>query len=236
MTGTSTPGAMGSRSSCSPAVEMEEPRKKGSRGGKRSVKYLSKAQLARKRANDREAQRNIRQRTKEHIETLEKKVKELEAGGRSSSIETVLKRNQELESDIERLRTQIASHSSTPQQVYSELEDKPFTPKSELDWIPDSTWPGAIPSHILALNSNAEIPVSSPIPPATALYNGQVYPTTSAPIGYDHHEASYSLYTPTAILGWGNPLVFGQPAPHNVYPIRHLGREPGPNPDNLRNA
>jgi len=48
---------------------IEEPRKKGARGGKRSVAHLSKAQLARKRANDREAQRNIRQRTKEHIET-----------------------------------------------------------------------------------------------------------------------------------------------------------------------
>ncbi|KAH6667378.1 hypothetical protein B0J14DRAFT_567392 [Halenospora varia] len=215
---------MSSRSSHSPAVEMEEPRKKGSRGGKRPVTYLSKAQLARKRAKDREAQRNIRQRTKEHIETLEKKVKELEAGGRSSSIERVLKRNQELESDIERLRTQITSHYSTPQQIHSELADELFTPpKSELDWIPESTWPGAVPSHISALNSNAEIPVSSPMPPATSSYNGQVYPTTSAPIGYDHHEeASYSLFTPTAILIWDNLLVFGQPAP--------------PNPDNLRNA
>merc|ERR1711981_634007 len=88
----------------------EEPRKKCSRGGKRSVTHLSKAQLARKRANDREAQRNIRQRTKEHIENLERKVKELEQGSRSGSIERVLKRNRELEEEVEKLRAQITGH------------------------------------------------------------------------------------------------------------------------------
>jgi hypothetical protein len=201
MTGTSTPEAMSSRSSHSPAVEMEEPRKKGewwdqfneqnlslqcligSRGGKRSVTHLSKAQLARKRANDREAQRNIRQRTKEHIKSLEKKVKELEASGLPSSLERALKRNQELESDIERLRTQMTSRYSTPQQIHSELGDELFTPqKSELDWMPEYTWPGATPSHISALNWAAEIPVSSPMPPAPSSNNGRVSPSTSAPM------------------------------------------------------
>ncbi|CAG8981359.1 hypothetical protein HYALB_00012957 [Hymenoscyphus albidus] len=105
---------MSARSSISPtAMEEEEPRKKGARGGKRSVSHLSKAQLARKRANDREAQRNIRQRTKEHIENLEKKVKELEAGHRASSMERVLKRNKELEREVAHLQAQVAAKSSS---------------------------------------------------------------------------------------------------------------------------
>lgn len=44
---------------------------------KRSVNSLSTTQLERKRANDREAQRLIRQRTKERIEGLEKQIVDL---------------------------------------------------------------------------------------------------------------------------------------------------------------
>ena len=47
-------------------------RQRQSRAGTRSVNTLSAAQLERKRANDREAQRNIRQRTKETIDGLKK--------------------------------------------------------------------------------------------------------------------------------------------------------------------
>ena len=44
---------------------------------KRSVSSLSATQLERKRANDREAQRLIRQRTKDRIEGLEKQLSDL---------------------------------------------------------------------------------------------------------------------------------------------------------------
>ena len=47
-------------------------KKRTSRAGTRSVSSLSAAQLERKRANDRDAQRAIRQRTKDHIDSLEK--------------------------------------------------------------------------------------------------------------------------------------------------------------------
>ena len=48
------------------------PRKRASRAGTRSVNSLTSAQLERKRQNDRDAQRAIRKRTKDHIETLER--------------------------------------------------------------------------------------------------------------------------------------------------------------------
>jgi hypothetical protein len=54
-------------------------KKRPSRAGTRSVTTLTAAQLERKRANDREAQRAIRQRTKDHIETLERQVRDLTA-------------------------------------------------------------------------------------------------------------------------------------------------------------
>ncbi|KAH6672278.1 hypothetical protein B0J14DRAFT_483159 [Halenospora varia] len=201
------------RSSQSPAAIEEEPRKKGSRGGKRSVTHLSKAQLARKRANDREAQRNIRQRTKEHIENLEKKVKELEETNRSASMELVLKRNKELEVEVETLRAQIAAHAnpvasdSIPSEIPEELL---MQQKVSLEWIPEpqasAQWPGAVPSHLQSMDS-PEIPVSN------GAYNSQpthVYPATTAPMGYESEDTdSKNIYSPTITPVWEDPMVFG---------------------------
>ena len=63
---------------------------------------LSAAQLERKRANDREAQRAIRQRTKEHIEGLEKNVSDLQVARDASE-----QRNRELEEENAYLRVKL---------------------------------------------------------------------------------------------------------------------------------
>src|ERR1700733_2929750 len=52
-------------------------KRRASRAGTRSVATLTAAQLERKRANDREAQRAIRQRTRDYIDQLEKQVADL---------------------------------------------------------------------------------------------------------------------------------------------------------------
>ncbi|KAI0999382.1 hypothetical protein K3495_g8812 [Podosphaera aphanis] len=186
---------MSSISSNSPVPDAAgEPKKKGARGGKRSVTHLSKAQLARKRANDREAQRNIRQRTKEHIGNLERKVKELEQNGRSSSMERVLKRNQELEVEVEKLRAQLGQSSVPPAtRISSEMPDELLVPqKVQLEWIPSSNnW------------NNPEMPATS---------NGS-YPSSEAPsftpTSYDE-EPAQSLYTSNASPVWNEQAVFPQ--------------------------
>lgn len=66
---------------------------------------LTPSQLARKRANDREAQRAIRARTKEHIENLEREIEELRNHqDRDQTIQTLLRRNKNLEDELRRLR------------------------------------------------------------------------------------------------------------------------------------
>lgn len=66
---------------------------------------LTEAQLARKRANDREAQRSIRQRTKDRIERLELRIKELTDGQNDErSFEEVQRRNEELEEELRQMR------------------------------------------------------------------------------------------------------------------------------------
>jgi myosin heavy subunit len=75
------------------------------RVGTRSVNTLSDAQLERKRANDREAQRIIRQRTREHIENLERQVAEL--GEQKEQLNKALQHNAELEAQIAHLQQQV---------------------------------------------------------------------------------------------------------------------------------
>lgn len=66
---------------------------------------LTPSQLARKRANDREAQRAIRARTKEHIERLEKELDELRGQhSRDQTVQELLRRNQALEEELRRLK------------------------------------------------------------------------------------------------------------------------------------
>ncbi|ESZ98471.1 hypothetical protein SBOR_1133 [Sclerotinia borealis F-4128] len=97
--------------------------KRVSRAGTRSVLNLSPTRLARKRANDREAQRNIRSRNKEHIERLEARVEEL-TKGRSPDVELeeVHRQNEALVGEVRRLSESLAQlrtdDNSITAQVY----------------------------------------------------------------------------------------------------------------------
>ncbi|UKZ50441.1 hypothetical protein TrVGV298_004704 [Trichoderma virens] len=88
-----------------PRSSSGEPTKPSKRKGTRSVSTLTPSQLARKRANDREAQRAIRARTKEHIERLERELAELKGvQSRDRKVQELLRRNKFLEQEIARLR------------------------------------------------------------------------------------------------------------------------------------
>lgn len=95
----------------------EQPKKSGtstkkraSRAGTRSVSTLSAAQLERKRANDREAQRAIRQRTKDHIDGLENTIAELRRSQDASDKISLAtrQRNRELEEENSYLRLRLS--------------------------------------------------------------------------------------------------------------------------------
>ncbi|KAH7231395.1 uncharacterized protein BKA55DRAFT_199377 [Fusarium redolens] len=85
----------------SSSAEPAKPKRKGTR----SVSTLTPAQLARKRANDREAQRAIRARTKEHIERLERELAELKSKqSRDQTVQELLRRNKAVEKELMRLK------------------------------------------------------------------------------------------------------------------------------------
>lgn len=106
------------------------PRRRESRSGTRKVTALSSEQLERKRANDREAQRSIRQRTKEHIDHLERQVSSLQAQiaemqSHSDRYQEVLQRNVALEDEVGRLKRQLA-YSAHPGMASSGEEALPY--------------------------------------------------------------------------------------------------------------
>ena len=190
----------------------------GARGGKRSVTHLSKAQLARKRANDREAQRNIRQRTREHIEALEKRVKELEGGGRSESMERVLKRNEELEEEIEKLREQLELQSELHSPVTEEIPrmGELHIPRN-VGWRPPS-------EDIITAHASHHTTPANEVPPELIPHTWRTqddvpstYPEYPPEPAYDEAETSQHLYTPTATPIWDDALAYGtsmtKPAP-----------------------
>ena len=78
---------------------------------------LSAAQLERKRANDGEGQRAIRQRIKDHIENLERNISELRSAQDASEkmVAVTQQRNRELEDENAYLRANLgeARYSST---------------------------------------------------------------------------------------------------------------------------
>jgi len=83
--------------------------------GTRSVSTLTPSQLARKRANDREAQRAIRARTKEHIERLERELEEYKSRqSRDETIQSLLRKNKALEREL-----------LTVKQTYG-IQDRPY--------------------------------------------------------------------------------------------------------------
>jgi hypothetical protein len=94
--------------SSKPARKAQPGAKPNPKKGARSVSTLTAAQLERKRASDREAQRVIRQRTRNYIALLEQSV--VNPTAKSDPDETLrraLRRNQELERENAILRSRL---------------------------------------------------------------------------------------------------------------------------------
>ena len=75
----------------------------------RGVENLTPEQLAKKRANDREAQRAIRERTRNTIESLEKRIKELESQQPFQELQNVIRSRDAVMAENEDLKRRMQS-------------------------------------------------------------------------------------------------------------------------------
>ncbi|KAK8163777.1 hypothetical protein IWX90DRAFT_239204 [Phyllosticta citrichinensis] len=83
----------------------------------RGVANLTPEQLARKRANDREAQRAIRERTKNEIENLKNRIKELESQQHINDLHNALRQKDLIQSENEDIRRRLATVMSIIQPI-----------------------------------------------------------------------------------------------------------------------
>ncbi|KAG0158525.1 hypothetical protein PDIDSM_6040 [Penicillium digitatum] len=128
---------------------QDEPpvKRRESRSGTRKVSTLSAEQLERKRANDREAQRSIRQRTKEHIEQLESQVSTLqsqiaEMRLKKKRFDEVVQHNAFLENEVMRLKHQVASLTGRPEFASNNEPIASFRSEWSLEEASSSALPG----------------------------------------------------------------------------------------------
>jgi hypothetical protein len=83
----------------------------------RGVANLTPEQLAKKRANDREAQRAIRERTRNQIVTLERRVKGLESEQLLQKLQTALRQRNQVQAENDDLRGRMQTVISLLQHV-----------------------------------------------------------------------------------------------------------------------
>jgi uncharacterized coiled-coil protein SlyX len=84
-------------------------KKRKSTPSSRGVASLTPEQLEKKRANDREAQRAIRERTKNQIETLENRIRELESQQPFQELQAVLRLKQAVQAENEEIKRRLSS-------------------------------------------------------------------------------------------------------------------------------
>ncbi|PVH68489.1 hypothetical protein DL98DRAFT_215876 [Cadophora sp. DSE1049] len=120
-----------------PTSSKPGPKRRASRAETRRVASLTPEQLARKRTNDREAQRSTRQRTKNHIEELEQRIRELSEDQDARNYEQIKKRNADLEEELKQLREALGRSQES---AASSPELAPSSSRSGMD-----VWEGRHP-------------------------------------------------------------------------------------------
>lgn len=101
----------------SPSSILSSKKRRGSPSTSRGVANLTPEQLAKKRANDREAQRAIRERTKYQIEALERRIEQLTAQQPYQDLQHVVRQKEAVEAENEDIKRRLASVLGTLQSI-----------------------------------------------------------------------------------------------------------------------
>ncbi|KAF2201379.1 hypothetical protein GQ43DRAFT_480757 [Delitschia confertaspora ATCC 74209] len=100
-----------------PSLPASKRRRTSGNPSSRGVANLTPEQLARKRANDREAQRAIRERTKAQIDNLNQRIRELESQQPYHDLQIVLREKEVIQAENEDIRKRLASVISIIQPI-----------------------------------------------------------------------------------------------------------------------
>ncbi|KAL0263664.1 hypothetical protein SLS55_002645 [Diplodia seriata] len=146
------PNAPNAASTPQPAAKR---RRTSGQPSSRGVANLTPEQLARKRQNDREAQRAIRERTKQQIERLNGRIRELESQQPYHELQMALRAKEAVQAENDDIRRRLSSVMSLIQPILGThgLNGTPSSPTSQSangrNW--GAAFPGVPPtSHVRA--------------------------------------------------------------------------------------
>lgn len=92
-----------------PSSDSNKKRRTTTGTSSRGVANLTPDQLAKKRANDREAQRAIRERTKNQIENLEQKIRDLTSQQPYQELQHVIRQKEQVEAENAEIKKRLNS-------------------------------------------------------------------------------------------------------------------------------
>ena len=103
-------------------VNPSNRKRKASTTGSRGIANLTPEQLAKKRANDREAQRAIRERTKQQIEGLENRIRELQCQQPYQELQHVIRQKEAVEAENAEIKTRLTTVLNILQPLLTERQ------------------------------------------------------------------------------------------------------------------
>ncbi|KAG4444282.1 hypothetical protein IFR05_000257 [Cadophora sp. M221] len=169
----------------SPADPSSDSNKKRRTTGSssRGVANLTPDQLAKKRANDREAQRAIRERTKNQIENLELKIRELTSQQPYQELQHVIRQKEQVEAENVEIKKRLNSVLLLIQPMVGQhaQDGPPMYNSPAQHYVPNR--PGS------SSNFNSTTP-NSAASPVVGAGGGPAWPAPNAPMG--HGLGNYS--------------------------------------------
>ncbi|RYP03553.1 hypothetical protein DL764_005054 [Monosporascus ibericus] len=167
------------RDGSSTAQGDERPKKRKTASSARGVANLTPEQLAKKRANDREAQRAIRERTKNQIESLERRISELTSQRPYQELQAVIRAKEAVEAENADIKNRLASIMALIQPILPSHQGaaggESYTlPVPAQSFVPLHSTPQAPPSTSSAKNTSPAPSAASPASVDAPYYAGGI--------------------------------------------------------------
>ncbi|KUJ08570.1 uncharacterized protein LY89DRAFT_741924 [Mollisia scopiformis] len=186
-----------------PASASDQSKRRRTAGGSsssRGVANLTPDQLAKKRANDREAQRAIRERTKNQIENLERKIRELTSQQPYQELQHVLRQKEAVEAENLDIKKRLGSVLQLIQPILGQhgLEAPTYTPPAQ-PYVPNR--PSSAAMNVSTPNSASSpasaTPWQAPSASMTTGHDPRAYPQTQAlqtqQLAKQRHDMAHNL-------------------------------------------
>ncbi|KAL3427608.1 BZIP transcription factor [Phlyctema vagabunda] len=168
-----------SEDAASPAGSSDGKKRRVTGNSSRGVANLTPDQLAKKRANDREAQRAIRERTKNQIETLERRIQELTSQQPYQELQHVIRQKEAVEAENAEIKKRLASVLAVIQPIVGHQG-------TEGSQYGVTSHPPVLGNPLVSCaNRNAAVPNSMDSPGAAPPSQSTHWQAPQAPIGAD---------------------------------------------------